>query len=42
MSSFVMGLPFAGVLWNSQFKAAGNPTPAERARPATETIAQVV
>jgi hypothetical protein len=21
-----MGLPFAGVLWNSQFKAAGNPT----------------
>lgn len=24
-----MGLPFAGVLWNSQFKAAGNPTPFE-------------
>jgi hypothetical protein len=21
-----MGLPFAGVLWDSQFKAAGNPT----------------
>jgi hypothetical protein len=25
MSCF-MGLPFAGVLWNSQFKAAGSPT----------------
>jgi len=24
-----MGLPFASVLWSSQFKAAGNPTPLE-------------